>query len=74
MEKDIIYSRWAIDKIINWDNSNINTPLLHIHGSNDKVFPIKRIKNVSIISGGSHFMLINKGKEIKILIEEFINN
>ncbi len=39
------YFRWAMDKIVNWNGNPNADKVIHIHGSNDKTFFSKRIKN-----------------------------
>ena len=36
--------------------------IIHIHGDNDAVFPIKNIANCIAIKGGTHIMIISKYK------------
>lgn len=57
------YLDWAIDKIMNWKQSQQLENVVHIHGSKDRVFPMKYIKeNVIEIENGTHVMIINKHK------------
>lgn len=58
------YLDWAIKEIINWQQREVPSNVVHIHGSNDKVFPIKNIKrnNVITIKNGTHVMIVNKYK------------
>lgn len=57
------YLDWAIDKIMNWKQSQQLKNVVHIHGSKDKVFPIKYIKGNTIeIKNGTHVMIVNKYK------------
>ena len=63
------FLKWAIDKVINWDGKFINVPILHIHGSLDYIFPINFIKKpVTVIKGGSHYMVVNRATEINEII------
>ena len=59
---DSKYLSWAIENMICWDQVNYNPNLVHIHGDNDSVFPIKNITNCITIKGGTHIMIINKYK------------
>ena len=68
--RDENYLPWAIHTIINWQEEEANPAIIHIHGNDDSIFPIKHIKKCIIIDGGTHVMILNKAKEIsKILIE-----
>ncbi|MBK7103886.1 MAG: alpha/beta hydrolase [Ignavibacteriae bacterium] len=67
------YFRWAFDKIVNWENEKIIHPnLFHIHGTNDKTFPIKLISNPIIVEDGSHFMVNSKAEDLSKILNELI--
>ena len=58
------FMTWAIDKIANWKNITKHANLIHIHGTGDRILPIKFTKsNIKIMNGG-HFMTLNKSKEL----------
>jgi pimeloyl-ACP methyl ester carboxylesterase len=63
------YSNWAIDQIINWHNTSKPENIIHIHGSNDHIFPIKNIKANYVIQGGGHLMLMNRAGEVNEIIK-----
>lgn len=56
------YLDWAIEQMINWDQSTTNHDIVHIHGEKDAVFPIRNIKECIKIPNGTHIMIINKYK------------
>lgn len=61
---DSIYVEWAINQILNWKNEWIPERITHIHGDNDKIFPVKKIKATYVLKGATHFMIYNRAKEI----------
>ena len=56
------YLNWAIQNMVCWEQEIVIPEIIHIHGDNDSVFPIKNISNCIIIKGGTHIMIINKYK------------
>jgi len=60
--RDVDYLNWAIDTIINWDRDTPDPNVIHIHGDQDGVFPIKYIKDCIVVKGGTHIMILNKYK------------
>jgi hypothetical protein len=36
------FTRWAMKAVLEWKNSTLPHPFYHIHGTLDRVFPIKR--------------------------------
>jgi hypothetical protein len=72
--RDKVYLDWAIEQIINWNRTEIDNEVIHIHGDADEVFPIKNIKNYISVKGGTHIMIITKYKWLnenlpKIMLE-----
>lgn len=62
-ETDSNFLYWAIDKIVNWRNITALGNLTHIHGTNDKILPL-RTADYRIHDGG-HLMVISKGRELE---------
>ena len=60
--RDKKYLDWSIETILNWNQKEINTDVIHIHGDADQVFPIKYIQNCIVVKGGTHIMIVNKFK------------
>ncbi len=72
---DSNYLSWAIERMVCWNQQVAPEGLVHIHGDNDSVFPIKNINDCIVIKGGTHIMIINKYKWFnenlpKIILEE----
>tara|TARA_R110001583_G_scaffold5921_4_gene31223 strand:+ start:15036 stop:15698 length:663 start_codon:yes stop_codon:yes gene_type:complete len=66
------YLNWAIYNVLYWKQKKPLKNILHIHGENDHVFPIKRIKNCIPIKKGTHIMVLNKAKIISKIILQSI--
>lgn len=71
---DLHYIKWSIQQIVNWQNNIVPQNLYHIHGDQDKIFPIKYIKPHYTISGGTHMMVLNKAEEISHIIEKILED
>lgn len=56
------YLSWAIKQMVCWNQETYSPDIIHIHGDNDGVFPIKNIQNCIIVKNGTHIMIINKYK------------
>ena len=63
------YSNWAINQIINWRNTSKPENIIHIHGSNDHIFPVKNVQANYIVKGGGHFMVMNRAREMNEIIK-----
>jgi len=70
-EANIEFNEWAVDQVIHWHNEEVPENLVHIHGTSDRIFPSFYVRKAHWIKGGSHFMVVNRAKEIsKIILRE----
>ena len=68
-----VYMNWAINEILNWRNDWQPSKLFHIHGDDDKIFPIKKTYPTYVIPGGGHFMIMNKAEEVSSYINKALS-
>jgi len=66
--RDKNYLPWAIYNVLHWQQEEPLPEVIHIHGNDDGVFPIKHIENCKVIEGGTHVMILNKAKQISKLL------
>ncbi|NNC70918.1 MAG: alpha/beta hydrolase [Flavobacteriaceae bacterium] len=69
---DELYLPWAIHNVLHWKQKHPSKNIIHIHGTEDGIFPIKHVRNCIRIEGGTHVMILNKGKKISQLLKEHI--
>jgi pimeloyl-ACP methyl ester carboxylesterase len=65
-----LFAKWAMGKILTWENTSRPKNLFHIHGTADKLFPIKNITADVRINDGGHFMVYSKAEEISKILRE----
>lgn len=71
-DTDPRFLKWAINAIVNWKNIKAPQNCFHIHGSSDKILPLRFVKADSIVEGGGHFMTINKHEELSLTIRQYL--
>ena len=72
--RDKAYLDWAIEKLVLWENEEVNSKLIHIHGEKDEVFPIKNIKNCIIVKNATHTLILHKYKWLNENLPKLIEN
>jgi pimeloyl-ACP methyl ester carboxylesterase len=70
---DAVFLDWAIDKIVHLKNETSHANLTHIHGTADRILPIRFVKAHMQIKGGTHLMIINRAAEVEAKIMEALN-
>ena len=69
---DLVFLKWAIDKIANWQNETIHPNTTHIHGTADRILWYRNIKNAIAIKAGPHLMVMTKAEEVNDLLKSLI--
>lgn len=67
-DTDVVYLRWAIDKILNWKNITTPSNLRHIHGTADRALPIQFVHPDVKVEGAGHLMVFDR----PAIVTEFI--
>lgn len=67
------YLDWAIEKMLCWEQEEPIKHLIHIHGDEDLVFPIKNIQSCIRIPKGTHIMILNKYRWFNKHLPELIS-
>jgi pimeloyl-ACP methyl ester carboxylesterase len=67
---DPVYLSWAINQVVNWKNNWQPDNIIHIHGDNDRIFPVKKITPSFTVKEGTHMIIYNRAQEISEYIEK----
>lgn len=71
-DSDLSFVKWAVTKLTQWSNEEKLSNVIRIHGTADKLIPWKNCREVYMIEGGQHFMIVDKAEEISNIINEEI--
>lgn len=69
-ESDPRFVKWAIDKILNWNNKPKPQKLYQIHGKADRLFPCANVPANRIIEEAGHFMVLTHATIINEILAE----
>jgi pimeloyl-ACP methyl ester carboxylesterase len=64
------FLKWSVDKIVNWKSRTRLDNLVHIHGTRDRILPI-RTPDI-VVENGGHLMILNRGPELCVEIKKII--
>lgn len=71
-DTDIDFLKWAINCIVKWNNIEVHPNLFHIHGTDDKLLPIRKSGKVIAIQNGGHLMVLDKAKQVSEALHRII--
>jgi hypothetical protein len=63
------YLKWAINAILTWNSTKKPQNLIHIHGTQDKTFPIRFVQPDIPIEGGRHLMILSMADTINEILK-----
>lgn len=67
-DTDLNFAKWAVNELLNWKNEDSLANVVKISGSNDKILPPPKNSEIILISGGEHFMIVDRADEISEII------
>lgn len=72
LDTDPDFLKWAIDKVLRWSNQKPPKNAFHIHGSSDRILPLRFVNCDIIVPDGGHFMVLNKSEEVNALLRLYL--
>lgn len=72
LETDPHFLKWALHRVVIWDNEEIPDSLVHIHGRRDRIFPALFVEPDYMVKQGGHLMVVNHAVEISELLQKII--
>lgn len=63
-DTDQDFLKWAIGRLLSDEVIVAPDNLIRIHGTNDKLLPLRENNGVITIDGGGHFMIIEQADEV----------
>jgi len=71
---DESFIRWGMMAISTWNTNEISCGYYHIHGSWDRLLPIRYTRPTHIVLRGGHFMVMNRSKEINQILAKLLED
>lgn len=66
------FIRWALNAVLDWDNRNIPSPLYHIHGTRDEVFPIRLTTPTHVVRKAGHMFVVSHPETVNQFLREVL--
>lgn len=71
-QSDPVFTAWAINAILTWENNQRPSNVIHIHGTADNLLPYPRIQPHYTIERGTHLMIIDKAAELSSILKKIV--
>ena len=70
IETDPHFLRWALHKVVVWQNQEVPDNLVQVHGKRDRIFPYRYVRPDYTVENSGHLMVMNRAEEISNLLKE----
>lgn len=67
------FLQWALLEMARWNNTIKPKHFFHIHGTKDRIIPIRNVEATQLIKNGGHLMVLNRAKEIEEIILKILS-
>lgn len=71
-DTDLEFVKWAVNELVNWRNQGKLEKVLRIHGTNDRLIPLKAKGETQLIQNAGHFMIVDQAEEISEIINDYM--
>lgn len=58
------FLKWGIQAIRSWRPTPVSAPVLHIHGSDDRLIPVRYVAPDRVVPGGRHLLSLTHSQEV----------
>ena len=70
-DTDSKFARWAMDAILEWENTETKGTVIHIHGTEDMIIPLRNIEHTDfIIPDAGHSMVFQEPEKISSILHK----
>lgn len=72
-DKEPEFFKQTVRIIMQWERSEYNPNIVHIHGDNDNTIPIKNVDPNYIVKDGSHMMVLTKASVVSEIVNKILD-
>jgi hypothetical protein len=66
------FSKWAVNEIVLWKRRTTPPNIYRIHGTKDRLLPIKNFTPDYTIKNGGHLLILQNGVQISTMVQEIL--
>lgn len=70
-DTSLSFLKWATIQCLKWRREK-SEKIIQIHGTSDRIIPSKNVNTTYLIKDGSHFMIVDKHKELQVILDSII--
>lgn len=67
------FLKWGIEAMLSWRPTPATVRIHHIHGSADRLIPLRRVRPDRVVPGGGHLLSLTHPQEVNAFLAESIS-
>ena len=67
------FLKWGVNAILSWRPTPVPVPVHHIHGSDDRLIPLRLVKPDRIVPGGGHLLTLTHPQQVNAFLVETVS-
>lgn len=67
------FLKWGIEAMLSWRPAQLQAPIHHIHGSADRLIPLRLVRPDQVVDGGGHLLSLTHPQEVNAFVVETIS-
>lgn len=71
-DTDVYFLRWALNQILRWRHPEPLPHTVMLHGSADKVLPLRPRPQTQVLPGGEHLMVLHQAPAVSAFINQYL--
>lgn len=68
LDIDETFLRWSLGQLLGWQQEEILPGLVQLHGTHDKVLPLRERPSLIKVEGGEHLMVMRQADQISAIL------
>ncbi len=66
------FLKWGIRAILSWRPTVVATSVHHIHGSRDRLIPLRLVQPDCVVRGGGHLLTLTHSAEVTTFLRDTV--
>lgn len=64
------FLKWGVEAILSWEPTPVDVPVLHLHGSRDRLIPLRNVAADRVVEGAGHLLTLTHPEEVNRFLGE----
>jgi len=68
------FLKWGVEAILSWRPTPVAVPVHHVHGSHDRLIPLRLVRPDRVVFGGGHLLTLTHSQEVNLFLAQALSS